>query len=351
MPRDYNPEDAAAARQEKLDELQARIESAVEDLVTGDDWIKAIAFAAKFRSRSFLNTMAIWVQHQDAYEKGLVPSPEPTYVAGFKQWQSLGRFVQKGQPGYAILAPVTATFVSDNPASGEWRRLERGEAPKPGEVLSRRLVGVKPAYVWDASQTGGDGAVPIRPTPTLLEGEAPAGLWDGIAARLSALGYALEDVANAAEINGANGQTNYATKLVSVRLDMDDAARVKTLAHELGHVLLTAPDNPDASRHRGISEVEAESFAAMMCACYGMDSTGYTVPYVAGWAETVKDKTPLAVMRDTGERVRYTVLAELDHLPTPGIDDGTPPGLEERKPVSIAPTARRDSAALESVGL
>ena len=54
----------------------------------------------------------------------------------------------------------------------------------------------------------------------------------------------------------------------------------------------------------------------MMCACYGMDSTGYTVPYVAGWAETVKDKTPLAVMRDTGERVRYTVLAELDHLPT-----------------------------------
>lgn len=351
MPRGYDPEEAAAARQERLDELQARIETAVEDLVTGDDWIKAVAFAAKFRSRSFLNTIAIWVQHQDAYEKGLVPNPEPTYVAGFKQWQSLGRFVQKGQPGYAILAPVTATFVSDNPSSGEWRRLDRGDAPKPGEVLSKRLVGVKPAYVWDASQTGGDGVVPVRATPTLLEGQAPEELWEGIATRLAGLGYELRDVPDAAEINGANGQTNYSKRLVTVRLDMDDAARVKTLAHELGHVLLTAPDNPDASHHRGISEVEAESFAAMVCACYGMDSTGYSVPYVAGWAETVKDKSPLAVMRDTGERVRYTVLAELDHLPTPAIDDGVPPGLEERKPVSIAPSARRESAAREAVGL
>ena len=123
------------------------------------------------------------------------------------------------------------------------------------------------------------------------------------------------------------------------------------IAHELGHVLLTSPDNPDASHHRGISEVEAESFAAMVCACYGMDSTGYTVPYVAGWAETVKDKSPLAVMRDTGERVRHTVLAELDHLPSPVIDDGVPPGLVEHNPVSIAPSARREPVTREAVGL
>ena len=91
MARTWTPEDAAAAREERLQEFGERMQRAVDELVTGDDWIGAIAFAAKFRSRSFLNTMAIWVQHQDAYAKGLVPNPEPTYVAGFKQWQQLDR--------------------------------------------------------------------------------------------------------------------------------------------------------------------------------------------------------------------------------------------------------------------
>lgn len=352
MARTWTPEDAAAAREERLQEFGERMQRAVDELVTGDDWIGAIAFAAKFRSRSFLNTMAIWVQHQDAYAKGLVPNPEPTYVAGFKQWQQLDRRVMKGQPGYMILAPVIGNFASSDPQSGEWRRLAPRERPADGETVSHRLVGVKPAYVWDSSQTDGAGQVPVRPMPKLLEGEAPEGLWDALALRLADLGYALGDVPDASEIRGANGMTDYAAKRVEVRQDMDDAARVKTLAHELGHILLTDPANPDASHHRGISEVEAESFAAMVCVCFGMDSTGYTIPYVAGWSETVKDKTPLEVMQSTGERVRKAVLAELDHLPSPSIDDGAPPSLSQERsvdtveiePVSVA-------ASREAVGL
>jgi hypothetical protein len=38
-------------------------------------------------------------------------------------------------------------------------------------------------------------------------------------------------------ISGANGQTVYGTKSVLIRADMDDAAMVKTLIHDL----LTAP--------------------------------------------------------------------------------------------------------------
>ena len=326
--RRYTPEEAALAREEKLAEFGEKIERAVERLVTGDDWIRAIAFAAQFRSRSFLNTIAIYLQHQEAHGKGLVPESMPTYVAGFKQWQLLGRQVAKGQPGYMIQAPVTATFASADPASGEWRRLERNERPRTGEHVSRRLVGVKPAYVWDVTQTNSEGPVPVRPMPKLLEGEAPAGLWDALADRIVVdLGYTLHEAGGADEIRGANGMTDFLMRRVSVRIDMDDAARVKTLAHELGHILLTDPANPDASHHRGISEVEAESFAAMLAACYGMDTSSYTVPYVAGWSETVKDKTPIEVLRTTGDRVRKAVLDTLDYLPTPMIDDGTPPGL------------------------
>ena len=92
-------EDARAAREAKLDELHEKLTGAVESLVSGDDWRHALAFAARFRSRSFNNTMLIWVQHEAAFEAGRVPEPVPTLVAGYRQWQGLGRQVMKGQPG------------------------------------------------------------------------------------------------------------------------------------------------------------------------------------------------------------------------------------------------------------
>ncbi|WP_458041491.1 MULTISPECIES: ArdC family protein [Bacteria] len=100
-------EEARAARDAKLDALHEQLTSAVESLVSGEDWMQALTFAARFRARSFNNTLLIFVQHQGAFEAGRVPDPLPSYVAGFKQWQALGRQVEKGQSGYMILAPVT----------------------------------------------------------------------------------------------------------------------------------------------------------------------------------------------------------------------------------------------------
>ncbi|RAD76531.1 serine/arginine repetitive matrix protein 2, partial [Burkholderia multivorans] len=79
-----------------------RLSGAVERLVSGEDWARALAFAAQFRTRSFSNTLLIWEQHQAAFEAGLVPEPFPSYVAGYRQWQGLGRQGQKGQPGVPI---------------------------------------------------------------------------------------------------------------------------------------------------------------------------------------------------------------------------------------------------------
>ena len=78
-------EDRQAARDAKLDELHETLTGAVEQLVSGDDWKRALTFAAHFRSRSFNNTLLIWVQHQAAFEQGLVPDPMPSYVAGYRQ--------------------------------------------------------------------------------------------------------------------------------------------------------------------------------------------------------------------------------------------------------------------------
>jgi hypothetical protein len=341
-------DDRRAARQAKLDALSDRLEQAVGQLVTGDDWLRAVAFAARFRSRSFTNTLLIYRQHAEAYEQGRVPDPEPTYVAGFRQWQCLGRCVVKGQSGYVIRCPVTARFASADPSNREsWRRLGRGEQPHPGEQVETKLIGVKPGYVWDVSQTDGD-PVPERPQPMLVDGHAPPGLWDALAAQIRNRGYQLADAPDAAALGGANGVTDFTARTVTVRTDMPDAARVKTLAHELGHIALGHESRGGDGLHRGIREIEAESVATMVTAAYGMDTTGYTVPYVATWSTTIKDRDPVDVVRGTGELVRRTALAILDHLPEPPGGDGTPPGLrpsgdvDHAQPISQRRQSRPD---------
>ncbi|WP_308465206.1 ArdC-like ssDNA-binding domain-containing protein [Rathayibacter soli] len=333
-------DDTRAERDAKLDALHEQLVGAVENLVTGEDWGLALEFAARFRSRSFNNTLLIWMQHLSAFEAGRVPDPVPTYVAGFKQWQSLGRSVLKGQSGYVIQAPVTARFATATPLRAEsWRRLARLEKPRSGEAVRSKMIGVRPAYVWDVSQTTGD-PVPERPRPTLLEGEAPAGLWDGLADLIHAHGFTLLSVPHEGMIGGANGVTDYTALTVAVRENMDAAAQVKTLAHELAHVMLHGPNNADALAHRGIDEVEAESVALMIGAAHGLDTSNYTIPYVSSWASSVDGKSPVEVVQATGARVRATAVKILDALPTVQIGNGDPPGL-------IRETARR---AAEPVG-
>jgi hypothetical protein len=354
MPQRSTPSaDWRGAREAKLDELHTQLTGAVEALVSGEDWTRAMVFAARFRSRSFANTLLIAQAHFAAHMQGKVPEAYPTYVAGFRQWESLGRHVVRGQHGYMIVAPVTRRMASSTPAVADsWRVLGFKEKAKPGETVRTKLVGVKPAYVWDVSQTAGE-PVPVRPAPRLLEGESPQGLWEGLARLVRAEGFEVDRVGNAAQIGGANGLTNYVTRTVKVRSDMDDAAEVKTLAHELAHVRMHGPGEEGPRLHRGIGEVEAESVAMMVGAAHGMSTDSYTIPYVAGWATTVEGKTPIEVVQATGERVRKVALSILAGLDTEQIGAGDPPGLNRDKPtanLSPAPGATAATGRVMAVG-
>lgn len=244
-----------------------------------------------------------------------------------------------------IYSPVMGRFASANPSNPEsWRRLGPREKPKPGEVARSKILNVKPAYVWDLSQTGGV-PYPQTPMPQLLRGQAPPGLREGLVAEIEANGFAVVDVPNAGVIGGANGRTDYTTNIVSVRTDMDDSAQTKSLAHELGHVLMHHPNNPDWQRHTGIGEVEAESFALMVSAAHNMDTSDYTLPYVAGWADRVPGKTVTEVVQSTADRVCKVASQALDRLETTQAGDGRVASPDAGRAPSVSGQRAIDAAA------
>ena len=167
------------------------------------------------------------------------------------------------------------------------RRVEPVTLRRAADGDRRVLVGVRIAHVFDVSQTDGDPLPQPDPAwrPTLLTGQAPDGLWDGLALQVAEAGYELSLQYPA---GGANGLTMYGPRQVLVRPDVDEAQRVKTLAHELGHVMLHAPVDPEnrnvERRCRGQQEVEAESVAFLVASAHGMDTGQYSFAYVAGWA-------------------------------------------------------------------
>src|SRR5690606_784232 len=152
--------------------------------------------------------------------------------------------------------------------------------------------------------------------------------------QIEAEGFAVVSAPNADAIQGADRLTDYLARTVSARDDLSPAEQDVVLVHELAHVRMHGPDNADAARHRGIREAEAESVAVMVAAAHGMNATAPSALYVSEWASSVKYKTPVEVVQETGERVRKVAGSIFDALPTVQIGSGDPSGLtrEARAP-------------------
>src|SRR5688572_782234 len=89
---------------DKLQAAHDKLQEAVAEIVSGDEWKRMLQVAAKFHNYSFNNQLMIFLQRPDA-----------TVVAGFSRWKSLGRFVKKGEKGLVIFAPCKyKTKVEDD---------------------------------------------------------------------------------------------------------------------------------------------------------------------------------------------------------------------------------------------
>jgi antirestriction protein ArdC len=248
----YTPDE----RKARMDVAHAEMVAAVESISSSDDWRAFLDFAAKLHTYSAGNRMWLF---QQAMMRGW---DDLGHVAGFRTWLTLERHVRKGESGLAVLAPVRVKITGED-GSETWI-----------------VRGFKIEHVFAACQTDGVGDIPEPIRPTLLTGEGPRGAWDALAQRVEARGFTIER----APLFPANGTTSIATRTVTVADRLDDAAAVKTLAHELAHVILHSDPLCDYHGNRGRCEVEAESVAYLVCHELGLETDAYSFPYVATWA-------------------------------------------------------------------
>ena len=271
----------SGADDDKLRRIHDRLAAAVRDLTRSEAWRQMLTVAARLPSYSPHNLLLIASQRPDA-----------SRVAGYTAWRQLGRQVRKGERGIAILAPVRYR-VGDG-GDRDATAATMSNADDTANERRQVLRGFRVAYVFDIAQTEGPPLPEVR--PRLLDGHAPPGLWDALARQVHDAGFTL----TRGDCSPANGVTDRLANRVTVRPDLPEAQAVKTLAHELAHVMLHGPDAPE-SMTRGRAEVEAESVAYLVTTAHGLDPADYTVPYVTGWSDG-----QVGLVLDTAERVLST---------------------------------------------
>src|SRR5256884_9880469 len=112
---------------EAVSYLVAALESGQSDVLT--QYLNAMA---RFHNYSFGNVMLIARQ-----------KPQATNVAGIRTWNSLGRFVKRGEKGILILAPMIGRKKTDSAT----------ESTADAKETTAQLYGFRAVYVFDVSQT------------------------------------------------------------------------------------------------------------------------------------------------------------------------------------------------------
>ena len=106
--------------------------------------------------------------------------------------------------------------------------------------------------------------------------------------------------------SGAKGYFSDSEKKIVVKAGMDEAQTLKTEIHELAHSLLHSSEGTAKDSDRRTKEVQADSVAYVVCEHYGIDSSSYSFPYIAGWSsdKSVPElKASLETIRKTSDEI------------------------------------------------
>jgi hypothetical protein len=92
----------SSGRSVRLEEAIQLLEAGVDQILTSDGFQRYLDLMSRFHQYSHGNVLLIMSQNPDA-----------TMVAGYRQWQQLGRQVRRGERGMRILAPHKQRISDD----------------------------------------------------------------------------------------------------------------------------------------------------------------------------------------------------------------------------------------------
>lgn len=244
-------------REAKVQALIERMSAGVaEAIASGEHWREVLRRQARFHQYSFGNQLLIAMQ-----------CPHATQVAGYRAWQRRGRQVRKGEKGIAILAPIRVRKEDEETGEERWI-----------------LVGFRTEYVFDISQTEGEGNLPSVEDRLGWRAEEA---FDGLKRFSEARGTRVEVRPTG---SSALGYFHPGANLIVISPSQTGPWAVKVLAHEVAHSLL----HPQGylTKPRPQAEMEAESVAFVVMSALGFDDRQMqwdSFTYVADWNPKPKE--------------------------------------------------------------
>lgn len=285
-----------------MDSIMQSLESGVEELFTSNRYQEFLKTMAKFHNYSFNNTMLIAMQRPDA-----------TLVTSYKNWQSMGRQVMKGEKGITIIAPAPYKKMKEKEVLDENQRPIMGTDGKPKtEQVEVIVPHFKAVTVFDIAQTSGE------PIQTLAPELLTAAVQD-----FDSFMQAIQKISPVPirfdEIDGnANGYYHNADKEIVIKKGLSESQTLKTAIHETAHAKLHDKEIMESlgvEKDRLTKEVEAESVAYCVCSSFGLDTSDYSFPYIAGWSssrEMKEMKASMDVIRKTAGEIIDQLTEELE---------------------------------------
>jgi antirestriction protein ArdC len=241
-------EQRAEYKQAKASEQRERVERAVRELLTSDGWRRWAETRATFHNYSMGNCMLIASQ-----------APDATRVAGFRAWQGLGRQVRKGECAISIMAPMSV----------------KRENAETGEV--ERVPFFRSVSVFDIAQTDGQPLPEVPREP--ITGDSHERYLAPLTAHARSLGFTV----GREDLEHAGGYCDAKARRIVLASALGSAnAEVRVLVHELAHA--HGVTYKDYSRED--AEVVVETAAVIVCGSLGLDTSGESIPYIAGWGES-----------------------------------------------------------------
>ena len=248
----------------KLEDIKSRTKDAVDYLVqsleSGHSEVltEYLGAMARFHTYSFGNVMLIARQKPDA-----------SNVAGIRTWNSLGRFVKRGEKGILILAPMVAyrrPRQNEIATDIDTHNTANERSPEP------QLVGFRAVYVFDISQTEGK----ELPALTDVQGDV-SGYRERLFAFVQSQGVELNYSERIAPAKGLS----YGGK-ITLLSGMQPAEEFSTLVHEIGHEMLHRGDRRTLTT-KTVRETEAEAVAFVVCQSVGLHTGSSSADYIQLW--------------------------------------------------------------------